>query len=111
MSLSTMMFISCTCSKSKTNISADSVNTDLTHLKFSVEEATDWSNLFVRNSGWIGGDGIFSIPLNGVDTAGAGKDQETLLLFSDTIFGDIINDSIQPGFKMVHNSAAIIKGN
>ena len=111
MSLSTMMFLSCTCSKSKTNSPADSVNTDLTHLKFSVEEATDWSNLFVRNSGWIGGDGIFSIPLNGVDTAGAGKDQETLLLFSDTIFGDIINDSIQPGFKMVHNSVAIIKGN
>ena len=111
MSLSTMMFISCTCSKSKTNTPSDSVNTDLNHLKFSVEEATDWSNLFVRNSGWIGGDGIFSIPLNGVDTVGAGKDQETLLLFSDTIFGDIINDSIQPGYKMVHNSAAIIKGN
>jgi hypothetical protein len=111
MSLSTMMFISCTCSKSKTNTPADSVNTDLTHLKFSVEEATDWSNLFVRNSGWIGGDGIFSIPLTGVDTAGAGKNQETLLLFSDTIFGDIINDSIQPGFKMIHNSVAIIKGN
>jgi hypothetical protein len=106
-----MMFLSCTCSKSKTNSTAVSVNTDLTHLKFSVEEATDWSNLFVRNSGWVGGDGIFSIPLNGVDTAGAGKDQETLLLFSDTIFGDIINDSIQPGFKMVHNSTAIIKGN
>lgn len=104
------MFLSCTCSKSKNNTPSDSVNTDLNHLKFSVEEATDWSNLFVRNSGWIGGDGIFSIPLNGVDTAGAGIDQETLLLFSDTIFGDIVNDSIQPGYKLVHNSAAIIKG-
>jgi hypothetical protein len=86
------------------------INTDLTHLKFTVEEATDWSNLFLRKSGWIGADGIFAIPLNGVDTAGAGKNQETLLLFSDTIIGEIINDSMKPGFKMVHNSVAYIKG-
>lgn len=103
--------ISCTCSKSITTKSAGSISTDLTHLKFSVEEATDWTNLFLRKSGWFGADGIFAIPLNGVDTAGAGKDQETLLLFSDTVIGDIINDSIQPGFKMIHNSVAIIKGN
>ena len=44
---------------------------NLTTLKFSVEEAKDWSNLFLRKSGWIGGDGIFAIPLNGVDTTGA----------------------------------------
>ena len=106
-----LAFISCTCSKSITTKSASSINTDLTHLKFSVEEATDWSNLLLRKSGWIGADGIFAIPLNGVDTAGAGKDQETLLLFSDTVIGDIINDTLQPGFKMVHNSVAIIKGN
>lgn len=89
----------------------NAVNTDLKTLRFTTEEATDWSALFLRSSGWIGGDGIFAIPNNGVDTAGAGKNQETVLLFSDTIFGDIINDSIQPGFKMVHNSVAIIKGN
>lgn len=106
-----LAFISCTCSKSITTKSASPVNTDLTHLKFSVEEATDWSNLFLRKSGWFGADGIFAIPLNGVDTAGAGKDQETLFLFSDTVIGDIINDSLQPGFKMIHNSVAIIKGN
>jgi len=105
-----LAFISCKCSKSK-NTSADSINTDLTHLKFSVEEAVDWGNLFLRKSGWIGGDGIFAIPSNGVDTAGAGKNQETLILFSDTVIGDIVNDSIQPGYKMIHNSVAIIKGN
>lgn len=104
-----LVFTSC---KSDNSLSQTSpVNTDLKILRFTVEEATDWSNLFLRKSGWIGGDGIFAIPNNGVDTAGAGKDQETLLLFSDTIFGDIINDSIQPGFKMVHNSVAIIRGN
>ena len=86
-------------------------NESLTALKFSVEQATDWSDLFLRKSGWLGGDGIFAIPLNVVDTSGAGKNQETMLLFSDTVIGEIINDSIEPGFKMVHNSIAFIKGN
>ena len=106
-----LVFYSCKSNDSLSQTTGDTINTDLKTLRFSVEEATDWTNLFLRSSGWIGGDGIFAIPNNGVDTAGAGKDQETVLLFSDTIFGDIINDSIQPGFEMVHNSAAIIKGN
>lgn len=102
---------SCKSNDSLSQATDKTINTDLKTLRFTVEEATDWSNLFLRHSGWIGADGIFAIPNNGVDTAGAGKNQETLLLFSDTIFGDIINDSIQPGFKMVHNSVAILKGN
>jgi len=86
-------------------------NTNLTTLKFAVEEAIDWSDLFLRKTGWIGGDGIFAIPLNVVDTPGAGKNSETMLLFSDTVIGEIINDSIKSGFKMIHNSIALIKGN
>ena len=80
---------------------------DLTSLKFTVEPATEWTNLFYRKHGWFGADGIFAIPLNGVDTAGANN--ETMLLFSDTMLGDIINDSLQPGYLMIHNSAAILK--
>lgn len=106
-----LVFNSCKSNDSLSQAPDNAVNTDLKTLRFTVEEATDWSGLFLRSSGWIGGDGIFAIPNNGVDTAGAGQNQETILLFSDTIFGDIINDSIQPGFKMVHNSVAIIKGN
>lgn len=87
------------------------VNTDLSTLKFTAEEATGWNNLFYRKSGWFGADGIFAIPVNGVDTAGSGKGNETMLLFSDTMIGDIINDSLQPGFQMIHNSVAMIKGN
>lgn len=103
-----LLFIACSSGK---HISQYTVNTDLTTLKFTAEEATDWSNLFFRKSGWFGADGIFAIQKNGVDTMGAGKDGETTLLFSDTMFGDIINDSLQPGYTMVHNSVAIIKGN
>ncbi len=104
-----MAFISCTSNKLR-DIDPAPVNTNLSTLKFSVEEATDWTNLFLRKSGWFGGDGIFAIPFDGVDTAGAAKSQETLILFSDTVIGDIVNDSLQPGFTMVHNSVAIIKG-
>ncbi|CAN5659061.1 hypothetical protein BH10BAC3_BH10BAC3_18490 [soil metagenome] len=102
--------IACTGDKSLRINDPGVINTNLTTLKFSTEEATDWSNLFYRQSGWIGADGIFAVPNNGVDTAVAGSEQETLLLFSDTILGDIVNDSIQPGFVMVHNSVAILKG-
>ncbi|MFM8484996.1 MAG: hypothetical protein ACKOCH_01585, partial [Bacteroidota bacterium] len=49
-----------------------------------VEQAPEWTNLFYRQSGWFGADGIFSIPLSGVDKPGNAGNSETLLLFSDT---------------------------
>ena len=103
--------ISCTSDKSLKEPDAPSINTNLTTLKFEVQEATEWSSLLLRQSGWIGADGIFAIPYNGIDTAGSAKDGETMLLFSDTILGDIVNDSIRPGFVMIHNSVGILKGN
>lgn len=105
-----LAIVSCTSDKSMGSEDQPAVNTNLTTLKFSVEEATDWTGLFLRKSGWFGGDGIFAIPLDGVDTAGAAKNQETLILFSDTVIGDIINDSLKTGFTMVHNSVAVLKG-
>src|SRR5690606_17825029 len=41
--------------------------TDTINLSYTVEEAPEWSRLFDRTSGWFGADGIFSIPLHGVD--------------------------------------------
>lgn len=104
----TLVCLSCTSGKS---ISQPPTNTDLTQLKFTAEAAEDWTNLFYRKSGWFGADGIFAIQQNGVDTLGAGNNNQTLLLFSDTMFGDIVNDSLQPGFTMVHNSVGIMQGN
>src|SRR6516225_10772563 len=99
-----MIFFSCTSTK---NIAQQ--NTDLTTLKFTAEEDTGWTNLFFRKHGWFGADGIFSIPVNGVDTAGANN--ETVLFFSDTMLGDIEGDSLKPGYLMIHNSSALVKGN
>ena len=85
--------------------------TSITELKFSVEEAPEWTALFNRKSGWIGADGIFAIPLNGVDSAGAAADTTTLLLFSDTLIGEIDDENPEKNnFKMLNNSVALIDG-
>ena len=70
-----MIVISCTSNK---NI-AQQNTTDLTSLKFTAEEDTGWTDLFYRKHGWFGADGVFSIPVNGVDTAGA-NNETTLIL-------------------------------
>ncbi|MEP6926063.1 MAG: DUF4185 domain-containing protein [Ginsengibacter sp.] len=91
--------------------SLPSLKKDTSHFKFSVEKADDWTNLFYRNSGWFGADGIFSIPLSGVDKNNNERNDSTLLLFSDTYIGEVRNDKPLPGNSMVNNTIAYIKGN
>jgi hypothetical protein len=74
---------------------------------FKAERAGDWTNLFLRKSGWFGGDGIFVLPLSGKDSE---KSDSLLFLFSDTMVGKINGDSLQPGFVMINNSVALLKG-
>lgn len=88
----------------------DTYAQDLTDIKFTATEATEWSNLFARNNGWFGGDGIYSIPLNGVESGKPGA-KKTLFIFSDSMIGNIKDSKIEPGAKMIHNSIAILKGN
>ncbi|MEO6814914.1 MAG: hypothetical protein ABI172_13365, partial [Ginsengibacter sp.] len=89
----------------------DTTPTDLTTLKFTVEAAEDWTKLFIRTSGWFGGDGIFSIPQSGVDSIGAGINDKTLLLFSDSEIGEIRNGVLSAGWSMINNSVAVVEGN
>ncbi|KAA8479091.1 uncharacterized protein DUF4185 [Arcticibacter tournemirensis] len=84
---------------------------DLNYLKYSVEEAPEWSALFKRSSGWFGGDGIYTIPLNAPENRFAGAAGKTLFLFSDSMIGTIIGDSLQDGSRMIHNSVAVLNGN
>jgi hypothetical protein len=65
-------------------------NTDINNLKFTVEEAPEWTKLLNRQHGWFGADGIFVLPANGVDKADSSV--ENTILFSDTMLGDIVND-------------------
>ncbi len=80
---------------------------DLTHLRYKVEEAPEWSALFIRNNGWFGGDGIYSIPLNGVEHQPA---DSLLFIFSDSMIGTIEKDSLLPSSLMVHNTVATLSG-
>ncbi len=80
-------------------------------LQYTVEAAPEWTNLFKRESGWFGADGVFSIPLSGVDKVGNVGNRETLLLFSDTYIGEVKNGKPQPGNTMVNNTVAIVQGN
>jgi hypothetical protein len=75
--------------------------------QYKVEEAPEWSARFIRNNGWFGGDGIYSIPFNGVENR---RSDSLLFIFSDSMIGNIENDSLQPGSRMIHNSVAIWNG-
>ncbi len=88
-----------------------SLKKDTTRFKFTVEPAEDWTNLFYRNSGWFGADGIFSIPLSGVDRNNNQGNDSTLLLFGDTYIGEVKDGKPLPGNTMVNNTIAYIKGN
>jgi hypothetical protein len=62
--------------------------------------APEWDALFQRDSGWIGADGNYSIPL--------GKDT-TLWLFSDTFVGKV-KEGRRVDASMINNSIALQRG-
>ncbi|CAN5312362.1 hypothetical protein BH23BAC1_BH23BAC1_21990 [soil metagenome] len=105
--ISALLLGSCM-NKSKT--SEVETNTDIENLNFTAVEAPEWTALFNRTTGWFGADGIFAIPLNGKDNETADSDTETMLIFSDTMVGEIRDNKLQPGRVMVNNTVAYIKG-
>jgi hypothetical protein len=84
---------------------------NLADIKFTVAEAPEWSSLLKRDKGWFGGDGIYTIPLNGMEGKYAGAKDKILFIFSDSMIGEIKNNTMAPGYKMIHNSVAILDGN
>lgn len=78
-------------------------------LKFRVTESAEWTDLFKRTNGWFGGDGIYSIPLSGVEKNGSSS-KKTLFIFSDSMIGNLKNGKIETSV-MIHNATAILKGN
>jgi len=79
-------------------------------LVFTGEAAPDWTALMERTSGWFGADGVFSIPLDGIEDQGA-EGKHTLFIFSDTYIGEVENDVPKSGNVMVNNSTAWLRGN
>jgi len=93
-------------------LSALQLNTyaqNLTDIDFTVERASDWTNLFQRTDGWFGGDGIYSIPLNGNEHHSSST--KTLFIFSDSMIGKLKDKKTVPGSKMINNAVAILDNN
>lgn len=101
--------ISCWGGNMQTASSNKGLNRDTTYLAFTVEENHEWTHLFYRNHEWFGADGIFSIPLSGVDTAD-GSDS-TLFIFSDSMVGDVVDGKIIREYPSMNNTVAILIGN
>jgi hypothetical protein len=80
---------------------------ELNEKEFTAAPAPEWSDLFLRKSGWFGGDGIFAIPLSGRDSQ---KADSVLFLFSDTVVGEIEDGKLKPGMSMINNSVAVLNG-
>jgi hypothetical protein len=76
-----------------------------------VERALDWDDLLNRSSGWTGADGIYSIPLSGIEIPEQNPQETTLLLFSDTFIGEVDSNNQRLNSSLVNNTYAILKGN
>ncbi|RAV30510.1 DUF5005 domain-containing protein [Sinomicrobium soli] len=101
-SMCTVLVLSCKDDVRDKNTEKDPLSEEMT---FSVERAPEWTAVFRRDSGWFGGDGIFAIPYSGEDSR---KEADSIIfLFSDTMVGEIIGDSLVPGYSMVNNSMAL----
>lgn len=79
---------------------------------FAVEPADEWTGLFDRNRDWTGGDGIYSIPFNGVEAHGTAASTKTLLVFGDTFIGDVDErtGARAPDTAMINNTLAVLDG-
>ena len=79
-------------------------------IHFSVSADTAWTSMLKRYSGWFGADGIYTIPLNGAEAKLSGTKDKSLIIFSDTMIGEVSDSTMKPGYKMIHNSVAILQG-
>ena len=99
---------SCNPEDKKKGDQAEKLSLDTLH--FMISKAPEWDSLFYRKSGWFGGDGIFAVTTDGVESPGAAADSDAYIWFSDTMLGDIVNNKVQPGYRMINNSIAVLKG-
>lgn len=77
----------------------------------TVEPAPEWTDLFDREVGWTGADGIYSVPLNGVEVPGTADQTRTLFFFNDTAIGRVRPDGTRaPGTRIVNNTLALLDG-
>jgi hypothetical protein len=79
-------------------------------LPLVAEAAPEWTAIFQRTSGWLSADGVFSYAVNGVDAPGTADQTSTYLHFSDTLIGEVVGGTVQPGATIVNNTMAFFEG-
>ena len=70
----------------------------------------EWAEMMRHTKGWIGADGIYSVALNGVEAPGKANATNTFFWFSDCIIGNIVADTLQSDWELLHNSVAYMNG-
>ena len=74
-------------------------------LHFKVSQAPEWTDLFKRDRGWTGSDGIYAVPLGGREGPGQ-LDQAQILVFGDTFIGQVDGEGIRRQTRMTYNTIA-----
>jgi hypothetical protein len=78
---------------------------------YETRKAEEWDNLFDRNEGWTGADGIYSIPLNEFDAPSNTPADSQLILFSDTFIGEVDNNNQRRNTSLINNTLALMQSN
>ncbi len=76
---------------------------------FETREAPEWDNLFDRTSGWIGADGIYSIPLNGFEQPSNNETNKQMILFGDTFIGEVDSSNHRVNSQIINNTLALMQ--
>lgn len=80
---------------------------------YSIAPEPNWTRLFNRQTGWTGGDGIYSIalPASFKNDWTNNKKENILFLFSDSVIDSLVaGKPSDQGFTMIHNAVATLNG-
>jgi len=73
--------------------------------------APEWDNLLDRTSGWTGADGIYSIPLSGLEIPQTGSSElDEIFVFSDTFIGEVDSNKHRQNAVLINNTLGFMKG-
>jgi len=95
------------------------VNSTVSHARWYEKDSANqittipqpqWAEMLRHNKGWIGADGIYSMATNGVEASGRSSNTNTFFWFSDCIIGNIVADTLQNDWELLHNSVAYMQG-
>jgi hypothetical protein len=73
--------------------------------------APEWDDLLTRTSGWTGADGIYSIPLSGLEIPQTGiSELDEVFVFSDTFIGEVDSNKHRQNAVLINNTLGFMKG-